>query len=173
MNSTLVICGTGRCLFDDMARLPDRPYDMMALNYTGALLRWDFRHWVCGDSRLFRWLPCMREHRTHNGKPYAIVTYQAHAPCQDPGTEIHVTVWPELPVFNSGPFGARVGLALGYREIILAGCPFDASGYFWDGPNDPPIEDYVERNSLEPWLALKGQPIKSMSGNTREIFGDP
>jgi hypothetical protein len=75
--------------------------------------------------------------------------------------------------------GVKVGLALDYLRIVLAGCPMDNSGHWYDRflkKNDNKLKN-DHRHHLWFWTEMASRPngrfIKSMSGNTAELFGKP
>lgn len=80
---------------------------------------------------------------------------------------------------TSGLFALRVMLAWGFDKIVLAGLPFDASGHFFDRPEDPvsPAAEYgVSEKDCRLWreaAEVFGERVRSLSGNTAEWFGQP
>lgn len=137
----LVVCG-GRCVWEDIALFVRSPaiasaqrqllewtrvegQDVMAINDVGMYLHCEVDHWASlhseimvkeRDIRNLRILP--GKARTHSWRPAQGVQ----------------TVWPiENTGGLSGLFGVKVGLLLGYETIVLAGCPMDASGKFFEG----------------------------------------
>jgi hypothetical protein len=79
--------------------------------------------------------------------------------------------WPPC----SGLFGAVVALAMGYAPVILAGCPEDDGGHFYDPPGES--GDYLSGGNAAAWLWHREQVfagrVKSLSGRTREWLGEP
>jgi hypothetical protein len=73
----------------------------------------------------------------------------------------------------SGLFGALIGLALGHAPVILAGCPEDDGGHFYD-----PIGssgDYLTGGNEQSWIwhrdnVFAGR-VQSLSGRTRDWLG--
>jgi len=79
----------------------------------------------------------------------------------------------------SGYYAARVLLERGYNKIIMAGCPCDNSGHWYDDPlmlskgkhamhGEQPVLSQVDH-----YKDLLYNKLKSMSGKTAEIFGIP
>jgi len=71
---------------------------------------------------------------------------------------------------TSGLFGARVALALGAAEVVLAGIPMQAGPHYWGGPVWEPTQFY-----LKDWQRYKDKlaNVRSLSGWTRELLGAP
>lgn len=66
-------------------------------------------------------------------------------------------------------FAIRMGLELGYEEIVVAGVPFDDSGHCYD---DVKTSFNIEK-TLEAWKEVKeitGDKVKFISGNLVTIF---
>lgn len=90
--------------------------------------------------------------------------------------------WPFPGHGSSGLNACYVGLGMGYEELILIGIPLDNSGHYWEAPwlesrflrEVPP-----GRNPDEPryWenaaRKIFDGRVKSMSGRTRELLGEP
>jgi len=80
---------------------------------------------------------------------------------------------------TSANLAIKIGLALDYTRIVLAGCPMDGSGN-WYKPllksNDVKVNK-DHRNHLWKWCEIATRPIgrfiRSMSGNTADLFGRP
>lgn len=72
-------------------------------------------------------------------------------------------------------FAVKCGLLMGYSEIVLCGIPYDGSGRFFDPPGVG--KDYEKANGWEDWPKLAASVfdgrVKSMSGRTRELLGEP
>ena len=73
---------------------------------------------------------------------------------------------------SSSLFATLIGLNLGYKAIILAGCPMDKEGHWyfgeeWKGP-EWREEDY------QAWISFSKLPeskrVKSLSGFTKEVL---
>ena len=64
---------------------------------------------------------------------------------------------------------------MGYNKIILAGCPLDDRGHWYDG-NIKDIGPYwtpATRNKWQEFAAKHNKKVKSLSGITRDYFGMP
>jgi len=77
---------------------------------------------------------------------------------------------------SSGLLAVMIGLALGYNKIILAGVPLDGNGHFFDPPETVTGQFSGMNIDLEwKWANdkyIKGR-VRSLSGRTREWFGEP
>ncbi|TES88913.1 MAG: hypothetical protein E3J94_07300 [Desulfobacteraceae bacterium] len=73
---------------------------------------------------------------------------------------------------NSALFATEACLGMGYKRIVLAGCPMNRSGHwyapYYSGPE-------WTNEAYERWERLEETkpPIKSMSGWTKKLFGEP
>jgi len=106
----------------------------------------------------------------------------AHPPMQvhstQPSPEV-AHVWPiHRDGGTSGIFGAIVGFLMGYDRVILAGIPCDDQPRFYE-PTWEYHRQFGTKSVLDEWYRLvEGVPwtrerIKSLSGRTRDIFGEP
>jgi hypothetical protein len=86
-------------------------------------------------------------------------------------------VWPmHRDGGTSGLFGVTIGLLMGYDQIILAGVPCDASRRYFDPPGhkhpqfgtDSTFKEWKEANKY----IFQGK-VKSLSGRTRDLLGEP
>lgn len=79
---------------------------------------------------------------------------------------------------TSGIFGVIIGLLMGYDRIILAGIPCDDQPRFYE-PSWEHHRQFGIQSVLEEWQRLAGiapwvrEKIRSLSGRTRDIFGEP
>jgi hypothetical protein len=179
----LVVCGSARCLWDDLAIAKIETSfldgaDFMAIKQVGMYLPQDMkpRHWAGCHGERFQWLVPLRRDgyyfRGRNGER------QVHP--QKLGIMVHADkLWPMVDHAWPGPltgtsslFGVRVGLALGYEEVLLCGVPLDDSGRFYDAPWDKGVDlNVATMDEWEQYMpALQGR-VKSMSGRTRELLG--
>ncbi|MFA5133087.1 MAG: hypothetical protein WC444_07210 [Candidatus Paceibacterota bacterium] len=73
-----------------------------------------------------------------------------------------------------GMFATKVALGLCYDKIILAGCPIDDSGHFYDFEN---TKFEFDERTIATWKEFKDKPesvkVRSMSGLTKELLGAP
>jgi hypothetical protein len=102
----------------------------------------------------------------------------AHTSSDSKYPSIHA--W-NLPGHGTSSLGAvYVGLALGYCRIVLAGCPLDDMGHYYDpeGVKTFFIKRIPDRNKGPRFWehaaahVFKGK-VKSLSGRTRELLGAP
>ena len=174
----LLILGTARCLLDDLDRYGTPPGDVFAVKQAG-LFYWRFRHWWVSDTT--DW-PLWHNLVVNSSKSQAFgVPFSVHALTAFPGKEIdyHWQFNPRI-ARSAGPEATIAALAMGYDPIVLAGMPGDGTGHFFpDQRYKPGLEpmDYGEGEHRVQWEILereifKGR-VKSMSGLTREILGEP
>lgn len=177
----VVICGSGRCLWNDLLALPswatsDAHY--MAVKQAGIYLPLRFKHWVGAHGERFQWMvPLRREGYYFHG--FDAEGRRGVKP-QKLGALIHsekswplVThVWPSRMTGTSALFAVRVALALGYDEVVLCGVPLDRTGRFYDAPWDEGVDlNVVDMKEWEEYLPVMKDRVKSMSGRTRELLG--
>ena len=176
---TLLIVGDGAGVvrdldtFLDMAAAFGVDFDTMAINYSVLLVPWKVQHFVAGDSHM----PDM-QNLAKERVPDGVIKH-----CWNPNSFGFDVRW--MRSFGGGWDGTtatlamRVGLALDYTRIVLAGCPMDNSGnWYSDSMPETDIKKGKDhRHHLWKWTEIAGRPIgrfiRSMSGNTKDLFGYP
>lgn len=164
----LLVCGGGRTLWDDLARYT-APAHVMAVNWAGCLFPRPFEHWASlHPDHLVHMLALRRLDHPSHGHIWTH-TQNAYA-----GIELSWRL--ALDPACSGFFAALVGLALGYAPVILAGCPEDLGGHFYDPPGEP--GGYTNNSAHEAmWLSARDTVfagrVRSLSGRTRDWLGEP
>ena len=154
MKKKLIIFGSAPCLESDLSqivRLDD--YDFMAVG-VDAICNYD------GDVQFIvtnhlEDIPVIREIKNET----LIISYKDH-PFVD-------WVEPSRPPSGSSALtGALAALSMGYKKIILCGCPLTGNA-----PEGNPYEAFRPG-----WEARKNELsglVKSMSGWTKELLGPP
>ncbi len=160
----LLLCASGRGLHADAARFPLLP--VLAVNHAAVLIPRPILHLASLHHELVVHYLAFRARKaeghiwTHSGEPAD-------------GVEIVWRLDPPTPC--SGLFGAVVSLALGYAPVILAGCPEDNAGHFYDPPDLP--GDYLTGTNADSWIWHRNHVfagrVKSLSGRTRDWLGAP
>jgi hypothetical protein len=176
-NDVLLVLGDGSNVLDDIARWYEIAegiveYDTMAVNYSALICPHEFQHYAAGDAHM----PDMQA--VAAGLPKHVIKH-----AWNPGSLGFDVRW----VRNgrggwngtSANLAFKIGLALDYTRIVLAGCPMDSSGNWYKRlikPNDIKV-DKDHRHHMWKWCEMATRPIgrflRSMSGNTADIFGEP
>jgi hypothetical protein len=166
-----IVIGSAPCLYEDLGALGDvvRGATVFAVNDMTALAPMQIHHGVSHHpEKLVHWA-ALRAHLTGHPKGEGHVTThasKAHA-------EID-RVWPAFHAPGSSSlFAVRVALALGHREVILAGVPLDGSGYL-RGPRQAGAYDYSRYR--KDWVRVQDElrgRVTAASGYLRELLGAP
>jgi hypothetical protein len=165
-NGLAIVLGSAACLWDDLSGI-GREGDMISVSAAGCcVIQPMVKHWCNLHAEYlphYQFLAQFRQPKhihTHTQKP-------------SPDAEF---IWEiQHPYLNRGTsamFATLVGLALGYTEIILAGCPLDNSAYFYEPPS---TRHGIYPSCLKAWeysheYVFNGR-VKSMSGKTMELLG--
>lgn len=158
----LLIHGCGRCLWDDLDKIGKWDGHRMAINYSGILMAVDFDHWISLHQEDFPWMLYLRGRTIHGKTPRPNFRGHVH----------HIGNWPGDREGTSSLFAARVGAALGYDEIVMAGVPMDSSGHFYDPPGYDGGSDYS--GTAERWrkyAPILREKVKVVSGNLVNLLG--
>ena len=169
----LLIVGDATGVWDDVEEFFKFgiPHDTMLINHVATVWPWPFEHFVAGDSHMIPMQDIAK------GLSSTVIKH-----CWNPTSEGFDIRW----IRGSGGWqgttanlAVKIGIALDYLKMVLAGIPMDFSGHWY---NDALPEDDVKRSSdhrahLQKWIELANRPvarfIRSMSGNTAELFGKP
>lgn len=181
----VIVCGSARCLWDDLSRLPSNaPAEFCAVKQTGMYLPFKIQHWVGCHGERFQFMVPLR--KMENGENHYYLkgyledgTRGVHSVKY--GIQVHAEKnWPMVDhvwtakalTGTSALFATKIMLALGYEEVILAGVPLDDSGRFYDAPWNKGCD--LNPMSLREWeefVPVFDGRVKSMSGRTRELLG--
>ena len=170
----LLIVGDASGVIDDISAFLDFEvdFDTMCINYSPKLIRWPIQHFIAGDSHLAD-MQAMAGSMKNGCIKH----------CWNPNSANFDVRW----VKNSAQgwngttanLGIRIGLILGYLRIVLAGIPMDNSGNWYQSviaPDDVK-QGKDHRAHLWKWIEIATRPIarmiRSMSGNTADMFGQP
>ena len=161
-------------LFDNLKKMFKNgrdDIDVACVNDVGIYYPGRFQHWISLERKLPMWYE-MRRHVPGDMRVLLHIFYH------DP----HIDQLPSLNYYwkcsktpiMSGIFAAIVCKELGYKKIILCGIPADDTPRFFD----PPHKKYHgAQASKENWKRFKhlfkNDCLKSMSGFTKELFGEP
>jgi hypothetical protein len=170
----LLIVGDASGVIDDINNFLDFKveFDTMCINYSAELIPWPIQHFIAGDS-----------HMADMQAVAASLKNGCIKHCWNPNSKNFDVRW----VRNSSQgwngttanLGIRIGLILGYLRIVLAGVPMDNSGNWYQRniPADDVKQGKDHRAHLWKWTEIATRPIarfiKSMSGNTADMFGKP
>lgn len=173
----LLIVGDGRDVLNDIEAFLafDVPADLMCINFSPMIMpkNWPIKHYIAGD--------CHTEEmqKIAGTLPEGVIRH-----CWNPERNKNFDIrWARN---SSKPWngttanlGVKIGIALGYLKIVLAGCPMDKTGNWYS--NSLPEQDikrYKDHTAhLWKWTEIASRPIgrfvRSMSGNTAELLGEP
>lgn len=182
----LLIVGSARCVWDDLART-NANRDIMCVNDIGLHLPRRFKHWYSNhpDCLPF-WKTCRDFHYSdviENDSPALHSCFGGAVKWAHDGIN-RVVRWPWPGHGSSGLNACYTGLGLGYERIILAGIPYDDEGHYYDPPQDSPVwlqstrwldfgaEGFRRLLGTVDRQVFQGR-VKSLSGITRDIFGEP
>lgn len=164
-----IVCGSGRGLWDDLARLQLGRRDVVAVNFGGSHLPVIVTHWCSlHHDQLKHWVGLRSLMYPDNA---GIIT---HSITRAEGVD-HVWAPENGGGGCSGLFAAMVGLWLGYSRVILCGVPEDGNGHFYDPPRSAGTYSNIGAESAWRYAAdriFQGR-VKSLSGLTRTILGEP
>jgi hypothetical protein len=148
------------------------PYDTMAVNYSALIIPHPIQHFAAGDAH-------MKDMQAVANKLPSTVLKHAW----NPGSWGFDIRW----IRNgrggwngtSANLAFKIGLALDYTRIVLAGCPMDNSGN-WYKPliKESDVKfDKDHRRHMWKWCEIACRPVgkfvRSLSGNTEQLFGRP
>lgn len=167
INKYLIIVGAAPCAGEDLNAVPvpykQSDFMMIGLDAVDKFL-WFAKYFATYHPLE---IEMSRERRRAAGgnTKYSVIAHQQHA-AQD-GTPLVDMIIPfEPPTGSSSLLGVLAGIKLGYRKIIICGCPLI-------GKND---KEYDYANFREGWMAKREiirDVARSMSGWTRELLGAP
>jgi hypothetical protein len=147
-------------------------YDTMCVNYSPLICPHPFQHYAAGDAHrkdmqeVAKSLPKeVIKHAWNFGSKGFDVNWRRNGRGGWNGTSANLAF--------------KIGLALDYTRIVLAGCPMDDSGN-WYKPMIPTNDikaNKDHRPHLWKWMEIACRPVgkfvRSMSGNTKDLLGYP
>jgi hypothetical protein len=170
----LLVVGDAAGVLDDIDRFLDFgvDFDTMAINYSPKIIPWPIQHFIAGDSHM----PDMQT--MAKAMKNGCIKH-----CWNPNSDGFDVRW----IRNSSQgwngttanLGIRIALILGYLRIVLAGVPMDNTGNWYKTvlKTDDVKQGKDHRAHLWKWTEIATRPIarfiKSMSGNTADMFGKP
>jgi hypothetical protein len=171
----LLIVGDGVLLEVDLVNYLSmkRDHETMSVGRSYQKIDGECRHWANVDAAEAKWwadnLPAINQ----GGKPvrHTIGEY----PWMDVAWDVAEgdQLWNPAEVLwhgSSALFGVYIGLVMGYERIVLAGCPMDSRGHWYDRRPGPrwTAEGY------QAWLDFARTPesrrVESLSGYTKQIL---
>lgn len=156
--------GIAPCLEEDLAAIKDHDlYDFMAIGLDCSdRVSFDIQHATSYHTNEF---VQFEERRRKIGGNLSYITHSHQAPCD--------RLWPLVapsPHSGSSAFlGAQAGVGMGYKKIILCGCPMTGANH------DPKNKERYEVFQAG-WIKFKDMlqgKVRSMSGWTKEFLGCP
>ena len=171
----LLIVGESAGVWDDLGSFfvfGITEYDTMCLNHIASFYGMPFEHFAAGDGHM----KDMQE--VAKDLPKSVIKH-----CWNPICYNFDIKWKRQDGRGwdgtTANLGIKVGIERGYMKIVLAGCPMDKSGHWYkkDVPEDDPKNKSDHSGHLWKWTQLATRPvaafIRSMSGNTADMFGKP
>lgn len=173
-----IVCGSARCLWDDLAELEGVDADLVAVGFSGMALPRRPVHWVSQHAFDFQWmLPYLKRGRVLTDSGLFVRHIETHS---NRACACVLHVWPKSVMPDRGSSGesaARVSLAMGYERVILAGVPLDDQGHFYDPPPGLMGASYYNYSTyVKSWESSAAEfagRVRSVSGLTRDLLGAP
>ena len=171
---TLLIVGDATGVFYDLEAFLDFgvKFDTMCMNFSNEIIPWPIQHFIAGDSHMKQ----MQDQARSLG-PEVI----KH--CWNPNSKYFDVRWIRNGCGGwngtTANLGIKIGICLDYLRIVLAGIPMDDSGNWYAPylPDNDIKKSKDHRHHLWKWTEIASRPlayfIRSMSGNTMDLFGRP
>lgn len=172
-----LVAATGRCLWDDIEKFDYSGMDIMAVK--DAVIHFPDPVHHAFSQHADQLVPMIEIRNLRN--PSARRQNNAiigHTSVDTRFPSLHA--W-NLPGHGTSTLGAvYVALALGYKRVVIAGAPLDDSGHYFDPPGfKTHFEKRIPDKEKGPkfWELVyqdvfKGR-VRSLSGRTRDLLGDP
>jgi hypothetical protein len=165
----LLIVADGATVFDDLEEFFELgvDHDAGCVNNIARVYPCKFQHFFAGDS-----------HDKDMRDICVGLDAEVLSHCYNPNSETFAVRWFKENLGWYGTttmFAIYTALCLGYYRVVLAGCPMDNSGRWYEHEDLRGMYDH-EIHSWR-WKQFRWRPwamfIKSMSGNTAKILGRP
>ena len=179
LTDTLLITGDGKSYPADLETFLDMevPHDALTIGRSILLYPSDVLHYADVDADAGKWVV---ENLANNHKNAAHTVSHTLGAVEwfDVGWDIKNCPIKSDEVLWHGStalFAVLIGLAMGYRRIVLAGCPMDSKGhwYFKDQTWGP----RWTMESYQAWFEFaatdRARNVRSMSGYTGQLLGRP
>jgi len=171
MAAVAIVVGSGRGVYQDVSALGDlaRGAFVFGVNNMIELYSHPVDHGVSHHpEKLLRWHANRIDPR-RPGDPGKIVLHTSESQIDG------VRCWPQFRgPGSSSLLAVRVAVELGFRPVIVAGVPLDASGYLWGDPDLADNFDFAHNRTA--WIdalgALSGR-VFAVSGYLRGLLGVP
>jgi len=160
LHDNIILIGSAPCALLDLGAIPRVcSYDFMAIGMDAVhLYRWPILYVATNHPED---IPDIYKRRHAIG---GNLDFQIIGP--DPHEGVHIVEPYRPPSGSSAITGAFAAVTLGYKKIILCGCPLDGKS-----PEGNPYSNFRPG-----WLVNRGafgNKVRSMSGWTQELFGMP
>jgi hypothetical protein len=174
---SLLISCTGRNVWEDIRKIDYSDMDVMGVKDTIVHFPDPIHHAFSQHVDQLVHLVAIRNMRNPSTRRQTN-EIMSHTSNDTKHSSVHA--W-NLPGHGTSSLGAvYVGLALGYRRVVLAGCPLDDEGHYYDpeGVKTHFIARIPDRdNGPRFWEhaakhVFKGK-VKSLSGRTKDLLGAP
>lgn len=183
-NKPLLICGSGRTLWDDivkiahmgvLARELQTKFDVMAINEAFiALSHVDYLA-THHDEKVWPWQMLRGPLIFTDGQYKTLWTGKTFSQRANKGVD-EVLIFDGVTAGSSALYACYVGKHLGYSHMILCGVPYDSAGRFYEAPWTFGHE-YGSTDGWKPWENAHAcgdlEGVRSMSGHTKNLLGYP
>jgi hypothetical protein len=178
-NDTVLITGDGGSLPDDVKTFEswDIPHDLYCVNRSMLYFNRPIDHWGAVDMEESAWFSqyanevhlAMRPLRHTMGYCAGFDIFWGIE--QEWDNEYQKKIW----AGNTGYFGVLTSIAMGYRNVVLAGMPLDRQPH-WYEPGDTRGPNwvgacYTQWMDFKMQMPNKAEKVRSMSGYSAFILG--
>jgi hypothetical protein len=165
VNVPLIICGSAGCLWADLEKARNiRALDhahVGCINETALYYPYFFEYWFSYHSEKF---PGLRPYV--KGFPRTVSIKQ--------GEEVdELFNIPGFDCSDSGLMATVIGLKMGYTKIVLCGMPIDNSPKFYSPSQEHILGATNIQKIWEKEISLFNGRVRSFSGNTLKMLGEP
>lgn len=181
-----LVMGGGRCVWEDISRFykllgytftnssdDEPPFTTIAVNDISCYYKPRLNHIVSlhesqvGPSVLIR-----HENACHKSVP---LTHTQKHKVDVPFPALHAWELRGYVGGTSAGFAVAIAIALGHEKVVLAGVPLDGNGHFFD-PEFTKLTQFDTGTQRIQWGMFREHfdgIVKSMSGKTKSILGEP
>jgi len=174
----LLITGDGKTLPQDLEKFLSFhvEHEVMTIGRSIKLYPGIVMHYADVDADAGKWVvENLLKNNPDKGRP--ITHTLGSVPWFDVGWEIEDCPWPPEDIIWHGStalFAVLIGLAMGYHRIVLAGCPMDSKGHWYnEGETYGPKWTFESYQSWFEFAVLQDAfKVSSMSGYTATLLGE-